>query len=155
MSERQQSVEQARESIKSLTDSFLSGSFEGEVRNLSYADDENISVFYNDSINTSLTDEATVDTSAENVSNASTALEITTSVSDRVDTLGEEEPDREKIHLELSRAYGTCMKRFERAVGDNIINNNIIKLLPVSPIETSTLFYLQLRDKWGIKGFFS
>ena len=130
MSERQQSVEQARESIRSLTDSLLSGSLEAEARNLSYADDENISVFFDDSINSS-EGNSTAGTSVVNVSNVSTTLEITTSVSDRVDTLGDEEPDREKIRVELSRAFGNCMKRFERAVGDSIINNDIIKLIPV------------------------
>ena len=130
MSERQQPVEQARESIRSLTDSLLNGSLEADVRELSYADDENISVFLDDSINTS--GGSTDDASVVNVSSASTTLEITTSVSDRVDTLGEEEPDKKRIHEELSRAYGTCMKRFERAVGDSIINNDIIKLIPVS-----------------------
>ena len=130
MSERQQQVEQARESIRSLTDSLLSGSLEADVRELSYADDENISVFLDDSINTS--GGSTANESVVNVSSASTTLEITTSVSDRVDTLGEEEPDKKRIHEELSRAYGICMKRFERAVGDSIINNDIIKLIPVS-----------------------
>ena len=125
-------AEQARETIKSLTESLANEPISAETREFSFADDEaNISVFLDDSIKSDLsTENSALGSSVGNVSN--TTLEVTKSVSDRVDTLGDEEPDREKIHEALSKAYATCMKRFERAVGDKVINNDIIKLMPVS-----------------------
>ena len=122
-------TEQARESIRSMTDSLLSNfSFGDDQTSMTSIPDENISVF-EESFGS--LESSAQGSSVGNVSNAN--LEVTTSVSDRVDTLGEEEPDREKIREALVSAYSTCMKRFERAIGDININNDIIKLAPVSP----------------------
>ena len=124
-------TEQARESVKAFADSLREGSMDEMTPNYSFADDENVSVFLDDSYNSeSISKNVIGNSSVGNVSGST--LEITTSVSDRVDTLGEEEPERERIQETLSNAYSTCMRRFERAVGDSIINNDIIKLSPVS-----------------------
>ena len=127
-----QAREQVRESILSLTNSLLSDVNGESSINLSYADDEVFAISHDDSL-FSKSDE-NMDTSGDsNVENVSkTAMEITSSVSDRAEMFDDDGSDRGKINESLRNAYGTCMRRFERAIGQRMINNDVIKLQPVS-----------------------
>lgn len=124
-------AEQARESILSLTNSLLEG-MNGDAVNMSFADDETYSITHDDSVfaDINLSNDSTMNSSEMDVSE--TALEITNSVSDRVNTLDEDGLEKEKLNDVLKNAYSTCMRRFERAIGHKMINSDIIKLLPVS-----------------------
>ena len=113
--------EQAREPTVSGTESLLNDSLnvDGELTNMSFADDSvlmlNDSVFSNDSANELLA----------NVTN------ITDSVTDVSDAMEEESADK-SLNEELAKAFNTGGKRFERAIGNRIINGDVIKLNPVS-----------------------
>ena len=124
-------TEEARESILSLTNSMLDEA-SGNSINMSFADDEIYSINLDDSVFSAidLSSNSGAGSSTENVSK--TALEITNSVSDKVDTLDDDGAEREKLNEILKSAYSTCMRRFERAIGHRMINNDVIKLKPVS-----------------------
>ena len=113
--------EQAREPTVSGTESLLNNSLniDGEMTNMSFADDSvimlNDSVFSNNS-----TDELLA-----NVTN------ITDSVTDFSESMEEESADK-SLNEELAKAFNTGGKRFERAIGNRIINGDVIKLNPVS-----------------------
>ena len=124
-------TEQARDSILSLTNSLLNDAV-GDSINMSFADDEMCSITFNDSV-FSNSDTSNNSVASSNMSNVSrTAMEITNSVSDRVDTLGDDDAEKENLNETLKNAYATCMRRFERAIGQRMINNDVIKLVPVS-----------------------
>ena len=113
--------EQAREPTVSGTESLLNDSLnvDGEMTSMSFADDSvlmlNDSVFSNDSTSELLA----------NVTN------ITGSVTDVSESMEEESVDR-SMNEELAKAFNTGGKRFERAIGNRIINGDVIKLNPVS-----------------------
>ena len=113
--------EQAREPTVSGTESLLNNSLnvDGEMTSMSFADDSvlmlNDSVFSNDSTSELLA----------NVTN------ITGSVTDVSESMEEESVDR-SMNEELAKAFNTGGKRFERAIGNRIINGDVIKLNPVS-----------------------
>ena len=124
-------TEQARDSILSLTNSLLNDAV-GDSINMSFADDEMCSITFNDSV-FSNSDTSNNSVASSNMSNVSrTAMEITNSVSDRVDTLEDDDAEKENLNETLKNAYATCMRRFERAIGQRMINNDVIKLVPVS-----------------------
>ena len=119
-------TEQARESLISLTESVLNDAI---VDELSFADDG----LFNDSVFESKMEMST-DVSADmDVS----MLDITDSVSDQVGAV--EEDSTVEADEALTKAYNTSNKRFERAIGNRVINNDIIKLNPVS------LFYVCIK----------
>ena len=124
-------TEQARDSILSLTNSLLNDAT-GDSINMSFADDEMCAITFNDSVfsNSDTSNDSVASSSMSNVSK--TAMEITNSVSDRVDTLEDDEAEKENLNETLKKAYATCMRRFERAIGQRMINNDVIKLVPVS-----------------------
>lgn len=128
---QEEMTEEARKSILSLTNSMLDEA-SGNSVNMSFADDEICSVNFDDSVFSAIDLSTNTDagSSVENVSK--TALEITNSVSDKVDTLEDDGAEREKLNDTLKAAYSTCMRRFERAIGHRMINNDVIKLQPVS-----------------------
>ena len=127
-----QAREQGRESILSLTSSLLSDVNGESSVNLSYADDEVFAITHDDSLFSK--SDGNMDTSGDSIMEnvSKTALEITNSVSDRAEMFDDDGSDREKINESLRNAYGTCMRRFERAIGQKLINNDVIKLQPVS-----------------------
>lgn len=113
--------EQAREPTISGTESLLNDSLtiDGEVTNMSFADDSmimmNDSVFSNNSTSELLA----------NVTN------ITGSITDFSESMEEESADK-SLNEELAKAFNMGGKRFERAIGNRIINGDVIKLNPVS-----------------------
>lgn len=124
-------TEEARKSILSLANSMLDETTGNSV-NMSFADDEMFSINLDDSV-FSTGDLSTNSDAGSSVGNVSkTALEITNSVSDKVDTVDDDGTEREKLNDVLKTAYSTCMRRFERAIGHRMINNDVIKLQPVS-----------------------
>ena len=106
-------AEQARESILSLTNSLLEG-MNGDSVNMSFADDETYSITHDDSVfaDVNLSNDSIMGSSSSDVSK--TALEITNSVSDRVNTLDEDDLEKEKLNGALKNAYSTCMRRFDK-----------------------------------------
>ena len=109
-------AEQARRSIISLNESIASGSL--DINDLSFADD----ALLNDTV---FEDKAEM-SSGFDVS----TLDITDSVSEQVEMV--EEDSNAEVNEALAKAYNTSNKRFERAIGNRIVNNDIIKLKPVS-----------------------
>ena len=111
-------AEQARRSIISLTESLINES----VASDGFADDARFDALLNDSV---------FENGMEISGNCDiSTLDITDSVSEQV--RGVEDDDNAKVDEALTRAYNTANKRFERAVGNRIINNEVIKLNPVS-----------------------
>ena len=111
-------AEQARRSIISLTESLINES----VASDGFADDARFDALLNDSV---------FEDGMEISGNCDiSSLDITDSVSEQV--RGVEDDDNAKVDEALTRAYNTANKRFERAVGNRIINNEVIKLNPVS-----------------------
>ena len=114
-------AEQARRTIISLTDSLMNDSVLNE------------SVGVGDF---SLSDETVLsDTVFEEAMEMSTnldvsALDITDSVSEQIDAI--EEDSNVESNEALTKAFNTSNKRFERAIGNRIINNDVIKLKPVN-----------------------
>ena len=109
-------AEQARRSIISLNESIASGSL--EVNDLSFGDD----ALLNDTV---FEDKMEI-SSGLDVS----TLDITDSVSEQVEMV--EEDSNAEVNEALAKAYNTSNKRFERAIGNRIVSNDIIKLKPVS-----------------------
>ena len=109
-------AEQARRSIISLNESVASDAL--SVSELSFGDD----ALLNDTVFEEKLDSSTgFDVST---------LDITDSVSDQVEVI--EEDSNAEVNEALAKAYNTLSKRFERAIGNRVVSNDIIKLNPVS-----------------------
>lgn len=115
-------AEQARKSLISLSESMLNATSNG-MDSLSFSDD----MILNDSV----FDGALESTRSLDLS----SMDITESVSDQVGVL--EEDSNAEVDEALTKAYNTSNKRFERAVGNKVINNDVIKLNPVSSLTYS------------------
>ena len=110
-------AEQARRSIMSLNESMLNETVP-EAGDFSLLDDS----LMNDAV---FEDKLELSSSL----NVST-LDITDSVSDQIGLV--EEDSNAEVDEALTKAYNTSNKRFERAIGSKVVNNDIIKLNPVS-----------------------